>query len=80
MPPRNASKGTKKVATKTKAQRSGDKKKRKRRRESYGIFIYKVLKEAHPNMSVSNKAMNIMNSFVNNIMKGSLTRPSVWLT
>ena len=70
MPPRNASNGAKKVANKTKARRSGDKKKRKRRRrESYGIYIYKVLKQAHPNMSVSSKAMNIMNSFVNDIFE-----------
>ena len=69
MPPRNASNGAKKVATKVKARRSGDKKKRKRRRESYGIYIYKVLKEAHPNMSVSKKAVSIMNSFVNDIFE-----------
>ena len=70
MPPRNASNGAKKVATKAKAQRSGDKKKRRRsRRESYGIYIYKVLKEAHPNMSVSKKAVSIMNSFVNDIFE-----------
>ena len=69
MPPRNASNGAKKVATKAKARRSGDKKKRKRRRESYGIYIYKVLKEAHPNMSVSKKAVSIMNSFVNDIFE-----------
>ena len=69
MPPRNASNGAKKVANKAKARRSGDKKKLKRRRESYGIYIYKVLKQAHPNMSVSCKAMNIMNSFVNDIFE-----------
>ena len=70
MPPRNASNGAKKVATKAKAQRSGDKKNRRRsRRESYGIYIYKVLKQAHPNMSVSKKAVSIMNSFVNDIFE-----------
>ena len=69
MPPRKASNGAKKVAPKAKARRSGDKKKRKRRRESYGIYIYKVLKEAHPNMSVSKKAVSIMNSFVNDIFE-----------
>lgn len=68
MPPRVASKGAKRAATKTKTQRR-DKKRRKRRRESYGIYIYKILKEAHPNMSVSKKAMSIMNSFVNDIFE-----------
>ena len=70
MPSRNASNGAKKVATKAKARRSGDKKKRKRRRrESYAIYIYKVLKGAHPNTSVSKRAMSIMNSFVNDIFE-----------
>ena len=70
MPPRNASNGAKKVANKAKAQRSDDKKNRKRRRrESYGIYIYKVLKQAHPNISISSQAMNIMNSFVNDIFE-----------
>ena len=69
MPPRNASNGAKKVANKAKAQRSDDKKNRRRRRESYGIYIYKVLKQAHPNISISSQAMNIMNSFVNDIFE-----------
>lgn len=69
MPPRVASKGAKKAATNTKTQRRRDKKRRKRRRESYGIYIYKVLKQAHPKMSVSKKAMSIMNSFVNDIFE-----------
>ena len=69
MPPRVASQGAKKAATKTKTQRRREKKRRKRRRESYGIYIYKVLKQAHPNMSVSKKAMSIMNSFVNDIFE-----------
>ena len=45
----------------------GDKKGRKKRRESYGIYIYKVLKQVHPDTGVSSKAMSIMNSFVNDI-------------
>merc|ERR1712043_141073 len=39
--------------------------KSKRRKESYGIYIYKVLKQVHPDTGVSSKAMSIMNSFVN---------------
>ncbi|XP_058811138.1 uncharacterized protein LOC131676029 [Topomyia yanbarensis] len=56
-----------------KAQKSivkGDKKKRKqRRKESYAIYIYKVLKQVHPDTGVSSKAMSIMNSFVNDIFE-----------
>lgn len=47
-----------------------DKKKRKvRRKESYAIYIYKVLKQVHPDTGVSSKAMSIMNSFVNDIFE-----------
>ena len=64
-----ASKGSKKAATKAKAARSTDKKKRRKRRESYSIYIYKVLKQVHPDTGVSSKAMSIMNSFVNDIFE-----------
>lgn len=64
-----ASKGSKKAATKAKAARSTDKKRRRRRRESYSIYIYKVLKQVHPDTGVSSKAMSIMNSFVNDIFE-----------
>ena len=48
MGPKAASKGAKKAASKAKAARSGTKKRHKRRRESYSIYIYKVLKQVHP--------------------------------
>merc|ERR1711939_1176711 len=48
----------------------GDKKKKKgKRKESYAIYIYKVLKQVHPDTGVSSKAMSIMNSFVNDIFE-----------
>ena len=71
MPPQKAaaSKGAKKAASKAKAARGGEKKRRKRRRESYSIYIYKVLKQVHPDTGISSKAMSIMNSFVNDIFE-----------
>ncbi len=69
MPPKTASKGAKKAASKAKVQRTGDKKKRRRRRESYSIYIYKVLKQVHPDTGISSKAMSIMNSFVNDLFE-----------
>jgi len=69
MPPKAASKGSKKAASKAKAARGGDKKRKRRRRESYSIYIYKVLKQVHPDTGVSSKAMSIMNSFVNDIFE-----------
>ena len=37
---------------------------KKKARESFGYFIYKVLKKVHPDIGVSSKAMKIMDSFV----------------
>jgi len=70
MPPKAvSSKGAKKAASKAKAARGGDKKRKRRRRESYSIYIYKVLKQVHPDTGISSKAMSIMNSFVNDIFE-----------
>ncbi|XP_041451246.1 uncharacterized protein LOC121404900 [Drosophila obscura] len=46
-----------------------DKKKKRKRKESYAIYIYKVLKQVHPDTGISSKAMSIMNSFVNDIFE-----------
>ncbi|GAA5901478.1 hypothetical protein JCM6882_006290 [Rhodosporidiobolus microsporus] len=59
-----------KKAVKT-AGKDGDdkKKKRKKRKETYSSYIYKVLKQVHPDTGISNKAMQILNSFVNDIFE-----------
>ena len=44
-------------------------KRKKRRTESYSMYIYKVLKQVHPDTGISKKAMSIMNSFVNDIFE-----------
>ena len=44
-------------------------KRRRTRKESYGTYIYKVLKQVHPDVGISSKAMSIMNSFVNDIFE-----------
>jgi histone H2B len=41
-----------------------------------GIYIYKVLKQVHPDTGISNKAMLIMNSFVNDIFERIATEAS----
>ena len=68
MPPKTSGKAAKK-ASKSKTIRTGDKKRRRKRKESYSIYIYKVLKQVHPDTGVSSKAMGIMNSFVNDIFE-----------
>ncbi|KAL2261687.1 hypothetical protein VTK26DRAFT_3616 [Humicola hyalothermophila] len=56
---------------------SGDKKKRtKARKETYSSYIYKVLKQVHPDTGISNRAMSILNSFVNDIFERVATEAS----
>ncbi|KAJ7273736.1 histone-fold-containing protein, partial [Mycena haematopus] len=65
-------KAGKKTATKKAAAPAadGEKKKRKKsRKETYSSYIYKVLKQVHPDTGISNKAMSILNSFVNDIFE-----------
>ena len=40
-----------------------------RKKESYSVYIYKVLKQVHPKVGISSKAMGIMNSFVSDIFE-----------
>ncbi|TIA91757.1 hypothetical protein E3P99_00955, partial [Wallemia hederae] len=48
----------------------GDKKKgNKSRKETYSSYIYKVLKQVHPDTGISNKAMSVLNSFVNDLFE-----------
>lgn len=50
---------------------SSDKKKKKAKKsvETYKIYIFKVLKQVHPDIGISGKAMGIMNSFINDIFE-----------
>ncbi|MCL7029553.1 hypothetical protein MKW94_020595 [Papaver nudicaule] len=45
------------------------KKKMKKSVETYKIYIFKVLKQVHPDIGISSKAMGIMNSFINDIFE-----------
>ena len=58
---------SKKPAKKTVAK--GGSKAKKSKTETYKIYIYKVLKQVHPDTGISSKAMSIMNSFVNDIFE-----------
>ncbi|XP_058986074.1 histone H2B-like [Musca domestica] len=72
MPPKTSGKAAKKAGKAQKNITKGDKSKRRtKRKESYAIYIYKVLKQVHPS-----KAMNIMNSFVNDIFERIATEAS----
>ena len=53
-----------KKAAKT-AKKAG--KSNKKRVESYSSYIYKVLKQVHPETGISKRGISILNSFVNDI-------------
>lgn len=44
-------------------------KRKHRRKESFAIYIFKVLRQVHPDTGISSKAMSIMNSFVNDLFE-----------
>ena len=71
MPPK-----PKKAKKEKKAKKSSGGKKKKKRTESYSIYIYKVLKQVHPDTGISNKAMSIMNSFINDVFEKIATEAS----
>jgi len=43
----------------------GDKKRKKKPTYSFQIYIHKVLKQVHPDVTINKKSMSVMNSFVN---------------
>ena len=61
-------------------KKAGGKKKSNKRIESYSSYIYKVLKQVHPDTGISKRGMSIMNSFINDVFErvagesGKLTR------
>lgn len=60
MPPKVSGKGGKKAVKSQKTARTGDKKRRKTRKETYSVYIYRVLKQVHPDtgMFVEFRYMN----------------------
>ena len=67
MPPKVASKKPASKQPAGKKPKVDQKKKKKSRKETYNSYIYKVLKQVHPDVGISNKAISILNSFVNDI-------------
>lgn len=67
----------KEAGKKTTSAASGEKKKRsKARKQTYSTYIYKVLKQTHPDVGISTYSMSIMNSFVNDIFERVATEAS----
>ena len=75
--PDEEAKTSKKIEKKTSSDETKKaKRKLRKRRESYGLYIYKVLKQVHPDTGISSKAMGIMNSFVNDLFERIATEAS----
>lgn len=54
----------------------GEKRRKRNRHESFTVYIYRVLKQVHPDTGISQKAMSVMNSFVNDIFQKIATEAS----
>ncbi|KAI9143420.1 hypothetical protein BKA69DRAFT_1061805 [Paraphysoderma sedebokerense] len=58
---------TKKTVKKTSMKRG--RKRGKRTYVSWGRYVYRVLKEIHPDLGISNKGMQVMNSFISDLFE-----------
>eukprot|EP00798_Chlamydomonas_sp_ICE-L_P023990 gene23990-biopygen18491 len=67
MAPKAAEKAPAKKSAPAKTAEGKKKAKKMAKAETYKIYIYKVLKQVHPDTGISSKAMGILNSFINDI-------------
>jgi histone H2B len=73
MPPKKTT-GSGKGTPATKVVKRGAKKAgaahhKKRRTETFSVYIYRVLRQVHPETGISKRSMHIMNSFINDIFE-----------
>ena len=61
-----AKQSAKKVVKAAKASAAA---RRSRRVETFSVYIYRVLKQVHPETGISKRSMHIMNSFINDIFE-----------
>lgn len=71
-PSEGAKKTSKAPSKSSEKKKSGS----KVRKETYSTYIYRVLKQVHPDTGISNKAMAILNSFVQDIFERIATEAS----
>merc|ERR1712176_1111465 len=55
-----------KASSKKAARKAAPKRKRT---ETFSVYIYRVLKQVHPETGISKRSMSIMNSFINDIFE-----------
>ena len=66
-PSKKSAKAPKKTAVAAKGKSAT--KRTSKRTESYSTYIYKVLKQVHPETGISKRGMSIMNSFINDVFE-----------
>ncbi|TKV96814.1 hypothetical protein SEVIR_9G454000v4 [Setaria viridis] len=69
MPAGKKPKAEKRLPASREGGKEKGKKKAKKGVETYKNYIFKVLKQVHPDIGISSKAMSIMNSFINDIFE-----------
>ncbi|XP_065558637.1 proteoglycan 4-like isoform X1 [Artemia franciscana] len=65
-----------KKVTKGKFNAGEKKHRRKRRQESFAIYVHKVLKQVHPETGISSRAMSVMNSLMFDVFERIATSAS----
>jgi histone H2B len=70
-------KGKEKAGRPTAAE-GGPKRKaiQKNKAETYSVYIYRVLKQVHPDIGISKRSMSIINSFINDLFDKVCTESS----
>lgn len=63
--PTSSKKGFKKGAPKASVAKT----RKKRRSETFSIYVYRVLKQVHPETGISSMGMTVLNSFVTDIFE-----------
>ncbi|CDW54245.1 histone H2B, gonadal [Trichuris trichiura] len=64
------------IAAAQKVKKFADKKKRESHKRSFVTTIYKVLKQVHPDLGISTRAISIMDCFVNDVLEHKKKRKS----
>jgi len=64
MAPKEAEAAKEAPPAKEEKKTKGEKSRKKKRQETFSTYIFKVLKQVHPDTGISSRAMSIMNSFI----------------
>ena len=61
--------GSQEVTKDTVAKKTTKRPGAKKNIETYSVYIYRVLKQVHPETGISKRSMSIMNSFINDLFE-----------